>query len=135
MKVLLATHGTLAQGMYSAAGIILGDLQGVDMINAYVDDHSLKEQLDAYFQTPADAPVLVLTDMFGGSVNQALMPYMQSHSITLVTGVNLPCVLELLSRRESLDLAGVREIVAQAQTQVLVVNDLMAQAADGDDFD
>ena len=135
MKVLLATHGTLAQGMYSAAGIILGDLQGVDMINAYVDDHSLKEQLDAYFQTPADAPVLVLTDMFGGSVNQALMPYMQSHSITLVTGVNLPCMLELLSRRESLDLAGVREIVAQAQTQVLVVNDLMAQAADGDDFD
>lgn len=135
MKVLIATHGTFAQGIQSAASIILGDMKDVDVINAYVDEISLKEKVERYFQDKEDEQVLILTDMFGGSVNQALMPYIREKGVWLVTGINLPCVLEILSRRERIDAESIQSIVKEAQKQVLFVNEMLENADSGDDFD
>ena len=135
MKVLIATHGTFAQGIQSAASIILGDMKDVDVINAYVDEISLKEKVERYFQDKEDEQVLILTDMFGGSVNQALMPYIREKGVWLVTGINLPCVLEILSRRERIDAESIQSIVKEAQKQVLFVNGMLENADSGDDFD
>lgn len=135
MKVLIATHGTYAEGIQSAASIILGNMDGVDVINAYVDDKSLKDKISEYFENKNGEQVLVLTDMFGGSVNQALMPYIQTNSINLVTGINLPCVLEILSKRDFIDTTIIKEIVEKARKQIMFVNEMLENVDSGDDFD
>lgn len=135
MKVLIATHGTYAQGIQSAASIILGNLDGVDVINAYVDDKSLKDKINEYLEDKNGEEVLVLTDMFGGSVNQALIPYIQTNSINLVTGVNLPCVLEILSKRDFIDTTIIEEIVEESRKQIMFVNEILKNVDSGDDFD
>mgnify|MGYP000687776886 FL=1 len=135
MKVLIATHGTYAEGIQSAASIILGNMDGVDVINAYVDDKSLKDKINEYFENKNGEQILVLTDMFGGSVNQALMPYIQANSINLVTGINLPCVLEILSKRDFIDTTIIKEIVEEARKQIMFVNEMLENVDSGDDFD
>lgn len=135
MKILIATHGTYAEGIQSAASIILGNMDGVDVINAYVDDKSLKDKINEYFKDKNGEQILVLTDMFGGSVNQALMPYIQTNSINLVTGINLPCVLEILSKRDFIDTTIIKEIVEEARNQIMFVNEILENVDSGDDFD
>ena len=68
MRLLIATHGTLAEGFKSALSIIIGNVDKIDVINSYVTDTSLSDQLDAYFNS-CDDNLVVCTDLFGGSVN------------------------------------------------------------------
>lgn len=94
MKILVIGHGRFAEGVKSAAQIIVGDLSEVTFMNTYVDDIDFHVELDKYFSNNTN--ILVLTDLFGGSVNQAIMQYITKENIEIITGVNIPLVLEIL---------------------------------------
>ena len=81
--VVLASHGTMAQGVYSAASIILGEqqLQNTEFINCYVEDtQNVAEEIRRIAQH-CDEESVVFTDLFGGSV---------------ISGMNLPLVIDAL---------------------------------------
>ncbi|MEG0520772.1 MAG: PTS fructose transporter subunit IIA [Erysipelotrichaceae bacterium] len=136
-KILIATHGKMAEGIKSAASIIVGEKQNVSFINAYVEDISLKDQLTEYFKDyqPSDE-IIVLTDIFGGSVNQALIPYIQSHGIYLITGVNLAVTLEIIMQDDSspISIDVLRNAIEEGKKQGMLVNDILKQSST-DDFD
>lgn len=71
-KILLASHGYLAQGMKSSLEILMGSDDRIECLCAYVDDDSrdVAALIDAWMETrdPADS-WFVVTDIFGGSVN------------------------------------------------------------------
>ena len=73
-KILLASHGYLAQGMKSSLEILMGTNDRIECLCAYVDDDSrdVAALIDAWMETrdPADS-WFVVTDIFGGSVNNA----------------------------------------------------------------
>ena len=79
MKILVIGHGRFAEGVKSAAQIIVGDLSEVTFMNTYVDDIDFHVELDKYFSNNTN--ILVLTDLFGGSVNQAIMQYITKENI------------------------------------------------------
>ena len=92
--VVIAAHHRFASGLRDTLEFIGGDLGIVD-INAYIDDTPLEDQVRATFDSFApEDEVLVFTDMMQGSVNQAFIPYI-GPNVFLVTGVNVPCALEL----------------------------------------
>lgn len=135
MKFLIVSHGTFAQGIFSASSIILGNMDDVEYINAYVNEINLKDQLDIYLKKNVGETILVLTDIFGGSVNQTLMSYVSNYPIWLVTGVNLPCVLEMLSKKEQLNEKTIENIVNEAKKQIQFVNNILRNIDPDDDFD
>ncbi len=101
-KFLLASHGTLARGMYDSLRIICGEQPNVDVFCAYVgeeDDISdrVRALLDAL--SPRDE-LIVLTDLFGGSVNNEFMRYLHLPNCALVAGMNLALLIELLHHPE-----------------------------------
>lgn len=49
MKILIIGHGRFAEGIKSAANIIVGDLSEVTFMNTYVDDIDFHVELDNYF--------------------------------------------------------------------------------------
>lgn len=136
-KILIATHGQFAKGMLSAGEIIVGKKNDVTCLNAYSDVKNVKETIDAYFASlsPKDQ-VIILTDLFGGSVNQMLMPYTQKSNVYLITGVNLAMLLEILMIEEdvTIDENLLREIVCNGQKQVMYVNDVLKNNQN-DDFE
>lgn len=135
-KILVATHGNFAQGSLSAASIILGEKEHVSFINAYTPGIVLKDELETYFRNQSKEDViLVLTDMFGGSVNQAIMPYTLNENVHLITGFNLALLLEMLLLDEAeISAEKIRTILEQSKQQIMYVNDVLHQSTK-DDFD
>ena len=80
-KILIATHATYAEGIRAAAELILGPQPEITTICAYTEGVILEKALEEYFEAcmPEDE-VVVLTDIYGGSVNQACMKYMESYN-------------------------------------------------------
>lgn len=123
MKILVIGHGRFAEGIKSAAQIIVGDLSEVTFMNTYIDDIDFHVELDKYFSNNTN--ILVLTDLFGGSVNQAIMQYITKENIEIITGVNIPLVLEILLSNITGKNLDIREIVSNAKEQIMFVNDVL----------
>lgn len=102
-KILLASHGYLAQGMKSSLEILMGTNDRIECLCAYIDDDTrdVAALIDAWMETrdPADS-WFVVTDIFGGSVNNE---FIQRQGFTLITGMNLPLLVEMVTQLDSLD--------------------------------
>ena len=122
-RIVLASHGRLADGMKDTLSFILGDLPNVSTICAYVDqDVSLRSQIDQTFAefSPEDA-VVVVTDIFGGSVNNEFMALLGEKDFILVAGMNMPTLVELVSEDEP-TVEGVQSVVERGRQSILVCN-------------
>ena len=130
-KILIATHATYAEGIRAAAELILGKQPAITTICAYTEGVFLEEELEEYLGACApEDEVVVLTDLYGGSVNQACMKYMDRPGVHLLTGVNLALLLQVITMEEGEEL---REAVKEAREQVSYVNETMT-AMVNDDF-
>ena len=70
------------------------------------------ELIDFWEKTREDGDEwIVLTDIYGGSVNNAFMNRLSDPSIRLIAGMSLPLVLEILVGLDSLDDEGLRALV------------------------
>lgn len=136
-QLLIATHGDFAKGAYSAAAIIAGEKPFVTCINAYTEASNIKEAIASYFKKIKDEDeVIVLTDLFGGSVNQAIMPYIKKHHVYLITGFNLAILLELMMMEPETKVneEKLRLLVNGGKKQIMYVNDVLKSNTE-DDFD
>ena len=136
-KILVATHGHYTKGALSSISIIAGAKENVTCINAYSEEKNINEALDRYFETVIeDDEVIVLTDLFGGSVNQAVMSYLGKKKIFLITGFNLALLLEvmMMDSDESVSEDRLRSIIEGSKQQIMYVNDVLKNTND-DDFE
>ncbi|OUO58857.1 hypothetical protein [Olsenella sp. An270] len=130
-RIVLASHGRLADGMKDTLSFILGDLPNVSTICAYVDqDVSLRSQIDQTFAefSPEDA-VVVVTDIFGGSVNNEFMALLGEKDFILVAGMNMPTLVELVSEDEP-TVEGVQSVVERGRRSILVCNGLASDESE-----
>ena len=130
-RIVLASHGRLADGMKDTLSFILGDLPNVSTICAYVDqDVSLRSQIDQTFAefSPEDA-VVVVTDIFGGSVNNEFMALLGVKDFILVAGMNMPTLVELVSEDEP-TVEGVQSVVERGRQSILVCNGLASDESE-----
>lgn len=136
-KILVATHGNYAQGVISSLSIIAGQVNNITYINAYTESKNINEAIETYFEkVNEDDQVIILTDIFGGSVNQAAMNYLKKENVFLITGFNLALLLELsmLDSEEIISENKLREIVENSKAQIIYVNDVLKET-NNDDFD
>lgn len=96
--IVLASHGTLAEGIYRAASVILGEqaLAHVEVLNCYVDETQDVAKQIADIAKRCHERSVVFTDLFGGSVNNQFYAYMQQQGYLLISGMNLPLLIDTL---------------------------------------
>ena len=97
-KFLIATHGSFAKGIQSSLEIIMGKLENVFMIQAYTEKNkSLKEEIDLVLeQIRNEDELIVFTDLMGGSVTNQILQYALKKNVFIVSGFNLPLLLDIL---------------------------------------
>lgn len=122
MRILLGSHGHFASGIKTALQILIGkDAEKVVVIDAYVDDVNIDEELRRFFdETAEDETVLMLSDLYGGSVNQKMYLYLQRPHTYLVAGINLALVIELCLK-DSISAEQLKEMVEVARQMQMVV--------------
>ncbi|MFR6675076.1 MAG: PTS sugar transporter subunit IIA [Enterococcus avium] len=120
-KIILASHGHLADGLKSSVELIAGEQKNIYTINAYEDeDFDLKSTIKNLFSNfSSNDEVIVITDVYGGSVNNEFLVCLNEFSFSLVTGMNLPLVLELLGKNNTpTDLAITESLTSAKNAQV-----------------
>lgn len=135
-KLLIATHGYLADGYISTIKVIMGEevSSKIDSLNLFVEEQESENVnfvVDNYFKNIKEKErVIVFTDIMHGSVNQAIIPYMNENTF-LITGVNLPLICELVSTTlfmdEDIDFDRVVEIINQSKDEIKFVNKILKE--------
>lgn len=135
MRLLLGSHGHLASGMATAIEILAGPQPHLTILDAYVDQRNIDEELKAYFASvPSEETVVMLSDLYGGSVNQKMYLYLERPHTYLIAGVNLALVLELCMQSE-VSLATLHQLTEQSrQLQRVVFYDEAPELEDGEFF-
>lgn len=139
-RILIVSHGHLASGIQSSIGILTGNPDAVQSIDAYVDDSDYTENIKAFLDSvePGDEAV-IFTDIYGGSVFQKVVLLQpERYGVFHVTGVNLPAVVQVLLSAEPITEQSLDSLVGEAQQYLQrvappEVSD--SEEADGDFFD
>lgn len=131
IRTLVVTHGRLAAELVEAARIIdseLGEVVHALSLPWDIDfDEAKKVVLEKIEQLDGGEGLLVLTDMFGGTASNLVLPSLEKDRLEVVTGVNLPMLIKLGSLiHRDLDLhelAG--KVVAAGQRSIHVASEFL----------
>ncbi|HJB07279.1 MAG TPA: PTS sugar transporter subunit IIA [Candidatus Enterocloster faecavium] len=121
-RFFLASHGHLASGLASSIQILTGDSSRLRVFDAYVDERSLEEELEAFYENMEEGDqMILLSDMYGGSVNSIMYPFLTRPNTTLIAGVNLALVIGLLLGGEPLEPDTIKMVVEQSREAIRIV--------------
>ncbi|MEA5027217.1 PTS system mannose-specific EIIAB component [bioreactor metagenome] len=105
MKILLLSHGSLAVEYIKTAKMILGEFDNVQAIELLEGEDIERYEADIKNVIDHTDEVLILTDLLGGSpfiTSCKIYRYLSNNKkIRLVTGMNLPMILEVLNTRDN----------------------------------
>ena len=98
----MATHGTFAVGIKESIKLIAGEFKNLKALSCYMkEDFNLKDEIDKILLEGKDEEIIVVTDIFGGSVNNAFVERIpENKNLFVISGLNLPLMLELLGEYE-----------------------------------
>ncbi|HTD39819.1 MAG TPA: hypothetical protein VK671_04305 [Mucilaginibacter sp.] len=134
-KFLIATHGAFAKGAKSALYIIAGEMDNVFLIQAYLDDsRPVEDELEDTLSTIADTDELIIfTDLLGGSVNNIILRNALRENVHIVSGFNLPLLIEIvLSDADTPVIEVIEDAINNAKGQMVYVNKLITLNNDND---
>lgn len=126
MKYICASHGCMASGVKNTIEMFLGEQNNIYAIDAYTERHDfVQEFLKLVSSFKIQERIIVFTDVFSGSVNQTIIRYLNDYDMIVITGFNLPLIMEIIMRQEDLDNEEINKIIKQAKEQIIYVNPLV----------
>ena len=137
-KFLIATHGAFAKGVSSSLELIIGSLENIYLIQAYIDENkSIEEEVIRLLaDTGKDEEWVIFSDLLGGSITNQILQVAPRENVHIVAGFNLPVLLEvLLADTESPVEQVIEQAIVNAREQLVYVNKLITQkkGKDADD--
>ncbi len=122
-QILIATHGKMASGIRYTAELIVGKTPGITTIDAYVEpDDNIVEKFRVFFEEHKEERIIVFTDLMGGSVNQKLMEYAGNDNVTLITGTNLPVLMQVMLAEDDVSEEEIEGYIADAREELQLVS-------------
>ena len=129
-RLLVATHGRFAEGIGETLGLILGASQPLEILNAYTtpDFDMAKAAKDYVSGLGEEDELIVAADVFGGSVANAFTEYTADGRVHVVTGLNLPLLIVLVSMLGSEGSSGnsleemIQNAIEEAKEGIVYVN-------------
>lgn len=115
-KVFIASHAHFASGIMSTVQFLLGNCDNVTIFDAYLDENSVESKLDEFFKDDDGRnQIILISDVYGGSVNTIMYQYSERPNTILITGVNIAFMLELLSDQEEIGADRLDELIQDSR--------------------
>jgi mannose/fructose-specific phosphotransferase system component IIA len=106
--------------MKTSLEILLGNADNVTVFDAYVTQDSVESQVEKWLsEVSPDDQAIMLSDLYGGSVNQVLYRYLDRPNTMLVAGINLALVLELVAASDQPITSAELDEVVSASSQTM----------------
>ncbi|WP_019770879.1 PTS sugar transporter subunit IIB [Streptococcus sobrinus] len=116
--IIIASHGKFAEGIHQSGSMIFGEQEKVQVVTFMPNegpDDLYGHFNDAIAQFEADDEILVLADLWSGSpFNQAsrVMGELSDRKMAIITGLNLPMLIQAYTERMMAADAGVDQVAA-----------------------
>ncbi|RYC51875.1 PTS sugar transporter subunit IIA [Flagellimonas olearia] len=134
-KFLIATHGRFASGIKSSLDMIIGAQDNIFVLDAYTDNDSpIQDHLDDILkEIEIGDELVVFTDIMGGSITNQIIQRINSGNAHIVSGVNLPLLIEVILSDPNEDLQKVlNDAIENAKTQIVYVSKLITKQTQND---
>ncbi len=131
INFIIVSHGKMAEGIVDAIKLIVGNQTGVEMIS--LEEHQSIEDLEEKIEVAIkellknSTGVLIFADLFGASpFNMAAKAAVKYKSVEVVTGVNLPMVIESIMQRGNYSISEIaREARESGKQGIRLLSDLI----------
>lgn len=131
-QIILASHGELAKGMKDTLNMIIGNTESIKVFSSYRDEEtSIRDLIEEVIIENYDInKIYILTDIFGGSVNNEVVDLMKKYSkINLISGMNLPLVISIATTDNISDEL-LDEFIKDSQSAIINCNKLLKKFID-----
>jgi len=121
--LVLVTHAGLAGALKSAAEMIVGSIDlcaSVEVIPGEHADEIMARVVSAVEAVSADGAI-IMTDLFGGTPSNMAMSFLNEGRIEVLTGVNLPMLIEFCSKRERMPVADLASELQRSGREGIIV--------------
>ena len=115
--VLVVSHGRLADALISSVESLVGKLQRIRGVSIWPKDkeEEIKDQIQKKMAEVEDGDgVVILTDILGGTPTNLSLSLLEDEKIEVVTGVNMPMLMTLLSYRKGKSLREISKLVKKS---------------------
>lgn len=136
-KLILASHGSFASGILSSLELICGKNDRITTIDAYMTaDYNLSEEIKVLMDGNKENELIVVTDIFGGSVNNEFLNYIYTPNFYLVAGMNLPLLIELMTQLDFADSIPemINQALANSTTTIQFCNETIQNETEEEEF-
>ena len=132
---LIVTHGNLAYELLNAARQIEADVAAIEAVPLEWSDtvDEAREKIGAALERVGhldgnDRPVIIFTDMFGGTPSNISLSFLDPGRVEIVTGVNLPMVVKFaMMKEEAKDVSTLAHVISEKGSKAIrVASDLLA---------
>lgn len=126
--LLVVAHGNLAREILAAAEMIAGTIEKSAAVGIEPGQsvESIRESIVAAMNAVSEGGAIVMTDMFGGTPSNMSLSFLDDSKVEVVTGVNLPMVIEFASKREKLPFSELAAVLTECgKESILVAGELL----------
>jgi PTS system mannose-specific IIA component len=127
--VVVVAHFKLAREMVAATELIVGPQEQFTYVDIFPDEdvEQIKGRVTAALKNVnAGEGVLMLTDMFGGTPSNISLSFLEEGRVEVVTGVNLPMLIKLVTYRRDRALPELSEFIANyGKKNIYLATDLL----------
>lgn len=130
-NILVTSHESLCEGYLVAAKLIVcndsSHITAIPFIEN-MDPAEYEGEIKEYIDSHASHPLLILTDLLGGTPNNTAMKFIKKDFIHIISGINLPLLLEVLIAQESgktLSEIKFEDLIVNAQQSIIYLNPLL----------
>jgi PTS system mannose-specific IIA component len=131
--IVIVTHCNLGQELIRSAEFITGKFSQTRAVSLNPEDQEgalrgkIAEDIE---KVDTGGGVILLTDMFGGTPSNICLSFLTDGKVEVVTGVNLPMLIGLISKREGKSLNQVaREIKDYGLRSIALAGEILKKEA------
>ncbi len=99
--LVLVAHAGLATALKASAEMIVGPIDGCSVVEVAPGERAddiMARVVAAVGDVQSDG-IIIMTDLFGGTPSNMAMSFLRDGLVEVVTGVNLPMLMEFCSKR------------------------------------
>jgi fructoselysine and glucoselysine-specific PTS system IIA component len=136
-KIILASHGKFASGILTSLELICGKQADIIAMDCYItESFDLSQAVDQLMTDYPTHELIVITDVFGGGVNNEFLRYIKRPAFYLVAGLNLPFLIELVTKINLIELTAIaiEQALISAKESIQFCNDTINQEVEEEEF-
>jgi len=99
--VLIITHGNFGKGLLNGIEVIMGKQENVLALGLNLGDNIevVRKEVEKIIKEKLqeDKEIIIVVDLFGGSPFNIALSMMKEYDVKVITGINMPMLVELLT--------------------------------------